>query len=145
MVAELVAGFYSSGAPRTPRDLMIVVPMYLLIFLLAFDRGLIAEALRARWLRKLGEWSFAIYMVQFIVLILLPFAGLRSMRWAEATLAVLGAAVAGGVAHRFIERPVGELMRERLLSASAASVTTGHAPSSGGAASPLDRRPARRR
>ena len=115
MVAELVAGFYSSGAPRTPRDLMIVVPMYLLIFLLAFDRGLIAEALRARWLRKLGEWSFAIYMVQFIVLILLPFAGLRSMRWAEATLAVLGAAVAGGVAHRFIERPVGELMRERLL------------------------------
>ena len=145
VVAELVAGFYSSGAPRTPRDLMIVVPMYLLIFLLAFDRGLIAEALRARWLRKLGEWSFAIYMVQFIVLILLPFAGLRSMRWAEATLAVLGAAVAGGVAHRFIERPVGELMRERLLSASAASVTTGHAPSSGGAASPLDRRPARRR
>ena len=54
-------------------------------------------------------------MVQFIVLILLPFAGLRSMRWAEAALAVLGAAVAGGVAHRFIERPVGELMRERLL------------------------------
>jgi hypothetical protein len=73
-----------------------VVPMYLLIFLLAFDRGLIAEALRARWLRKLEEWSFAIYMVQFIVLILLPFAGLRSIRCAEATLAVLGAAVAGG-------------------------------------------------
>ena len=145
VVAELVAGFYSSGAPRTPRDLMIVVPMYLLIFLLAFDRGLIAEALRARWLRKLGEWSFAIYMVQFIVLILLPFAGLRSIRWAEATVAVLGAAVAGGLAHRFIERPVGELMRERLLSASAGSITTGHAPSSGGAASPLDRRPARRR
>ena len=145
VVAELVAGFYSSGAPRTKGDLMIVVPMYLLIFLLAFDRGLIAEVLRARWLRKLGEWSFAIYMVQFIVLILLPFAGLRSMRWAEATLAVLGAAVAGGLAHRFIERLVGELMRERLLSASAASVTTGHAPSSGGAASPLDRRPARRR
>jgi len=115
VVAELVAGFYSSGIPRTKGDLMIVVPMYLLIFLLAFDRGLIAEALHARWLRKLGEWSFAIYMVQFIVLILLPFGGLRSMRWAEATLAVLGAAVAGGLAHRFIERPVGELMRERLL------------------------------
>jgi peptidoglycan/LPS O-acetylase OafA/YrhL len=102
VVAELVAGFYSSGAPRTKWDLMIVVPMYLLIFLLAFDRGLIAEALHARWLRKLGEWSFAIYMVQFIVLILLPFAGVRSMRWAEATLAVLGAAVVGGLAHRFI-------------------------------------------
>jgi peptidoglycan/LPS O-acetylase OafA/YrhL len=115
VVAELAAGFYSSGAPRTKWDLMIVVPMYLLIFLLAFDRGLIAEALHARWLRKLGERSFAIYMVQFIVLVLLPFAGLRSMRWAEATLAVLGAAVAGGFAHRFIERPMGELMRRSLL------------------------------
>jgi len=115
VVAELVVGFYSSGAPRTKWDLMIVVPMYLLIFLLAFDRGLIAEALHARWLRKLGEWGFAIYMVQFIVLVLLPFAGLRSMRWAEAPLAVLGAAVAGGLAHRFIERPVGELMRRSLL------------------------------
>jgi peptidoglycan/LPS O-acetylase OafA/YrhL len=50
-----------------------------------------------------------------IVLILLPFAGLRSMRWAEATLVVLCAAVAGGLAHRFIERPVGELMRRSLL------------------------------
>jgi hypothetical protein len=37
------------------------------------------------------------------------------MRWVEATLAVLGAAVAGGLAHRFIERPVGELMRRSLL------------------------------
>jgi peptidoglycan/LPS O-acetylase OafA/YrhL len=54
-------------------------------------------------------------MVQFIVLVLLPFAGLRPVRWVEATVAVLGAAVAGGLAHRFIERPVGELMRERLL------------------------------
>jgi peptidoglycan/LPS O-acetylase OafA/YrhL len=139
VVAELVAGFYSSGIPRTKWDLMIVVPMYLLIFLLAFDRGLIAGALHARWLRKLGEWSFAIYMVQFIVLILLPFAGLRSMRWVEATLAVLGAAVARGRA----DAP--EPAQTRGPMSGGRLGERDHMPSSGGSLSPLDRRPARRR
>lgn len=48
VLAAVVAGFSLSGPPRTARDLMVAGPMFALIFVLAFDRGLIARALHAR-------------------------------------------------------------------------------------------------
>jgi peptidoglycan/LPS O-acetylase OafA/YrhL len=112
VLAAAGAGFSLSGPPRTARDLMVAGPMFALIFVLAFDRGLIARALHARWLLKLGEWSFAIYMVQYTVMVALP---VTASPWLQGTLAIAGSIVAGGLAWRFIERPVAEVMRRRLL------------------------------
>jgi peptidoglycan/LPS O-acetylase OafA/YrhL len=106
-----------SGPARTPLDLVIAVPIFALIFLLAFDKGLIARALHAPGLMKLGEWSFAIYMVHYIAMYFLPSFGLPERPW-QAFIGGLAASIAtGALAWRFVERPLGEAMRRRLLSA----------------------------
>jgi len=117
VLAAVAAGFYLSGPPRTARDLMVAGPMFALIFVLAFDRGLVATALHARWLLKLGEWAFAIYMVQYVVMVALPVRGPAAAPWIQGMLAIGGSIVAGGLAWRFIERPLAEVMRRRLLTA----------------------------
>ena len=94
---------------------MIAGPIFVLVFLLAFDRGLVAQALHAPWLRKLGEWSFATYMVHYTVLAVLPLARLQATPWLDCVVGIGGSVVAGGLAWRFIERPGGEIMRRRLL------------------------------
>jgi peptidoglycan/LPS O-acetylase OafA/YrhL len=116
-LAAVAAGLCLSGPARTSRDLMIAGPIFALVFLLAFDRGLVAHALRAPWLMKLGEWSFAIYMVHYTVLGLLPVAKLQTTPWLDCMVGIGGSIVAGGLAWRFIERPGGEVMRRRLLKA----------------------------
>jgi len=60
---------------------MVAASIFALIFVLAFDRGLIARALHAPALMKLGEWSFAIYMVHYIVMCMLPALGLPESPW----------------------------------------------------------------
>lgn len=116
-LAAVVAGFCFSGPPRTARDLMVAGPMFALIFVLAFDRGLIATALHARWLLTLGEWSFAIYMVQYTVMGVVPSLGFAASPWLQGMLGVAGSIVVGGLAWRFIERPLGEVIRRSLLKA----------------------------
>ena len=111
----VVAAFSSSGPPRTARDLMVAGPMFALIFVLAFDRGLIARALHTRWLLKLGKWAFAIYMVQYVVTVAVPRQGPAATPWFQGMLAIAGAIGAGGLAWRFIERPLADVMRRRLL------------------------------
>jgi len=97
--------------------LVVAGPMFALIFVLASDRGLVARALHARWLLKLGEWAFAIYMVQYVVMVALPVRGPAAAPWIQGMLAIAGSIVAGGLAWRFIERPLAEVMRRRLLTA----------------------------
>jgi peptidoglycan/LPS O-acetylase OafA/YrhL len=113
----VVVGLGWSGPARTPFDLIIATPIFALIFLLAFDKGLLARALRVPWLMKLGEWSFAIYMVHYIVACLLPFLGLPEGPWAACIAGVGGSIAAGALAWRFVERPLGDAMRRRLLDA----------------------------
>lgn len=116
-LTAVVTGFYLTGPPRTARDLVVAGPMFALIFVLASDRGLVASALHARWLLKLGEWAFAIYMVQYAVMVALPVRGPAAAPWIQGMLAISGSIVAGGLAWRFIERPLAEVMRRRLLTA----------------------------
>ena len=113
----VAAGLGWGGPARTPFDLVIAAPIFALIFLLAFDKGLIARALHAPGLMKLGEWSFAIYMVHYIAMYFLPSFGLPE-RPGQAFIGGLAASIAtGALAWRFVERPLGEAMRRRLLSA----------------------------
>jgi peptidoglycan/LPS O-acetylase OafA/YrhL len=117
VLATVAAGFCLGGPARTPLDLVIAVPIFALIFLLAFDKGLIARALHTPGLMKLGEWSFAIYMVHYIAMYFLPSFGLPDRPW-QAFIGGLAASIAAGaLAWRFVERPLGDAMRRRLLSA----------------------------
>ena len=52
-------------------------PLFVIVFVLAFDRGLIALLFQSGPLRLLGEWSFAIYMGQTTFLQLLRVAEQR--------------------------------------------------------------------
>lgn len=117
MLGAVTAALCLSGPARTPGDLMVAMPIFGLVFLLAFDRGLIARALHVPWLMKLGEWSFAIYMVHYIVMSLLFAFRLQETPWLGYIAGIGGSIVAGGLAWRFVERPLGEAMRRRLLNA----------------------------
>jgi peptidoglycan/LPS O-acetylase OafA/YrhL len=55
---------YETGWAHTPKDIWFALALYLLIFVIAFDRGFLARAFATRPLLKLGEWSYAIYMGQ---------------------------------------------------------------------------------
>ena len=116
-LATVAAGLCLSGPARTPLDLVIAVPIFALIFLLAFDKGLIARALHAPGLMKLGEWSFAIYMVHYIAMYFLPSFGLPERPWLTFIGGLAASIAAGALAWRVVERPLGEAMRRRLLSA----------------------------
>jgi peptidoglycan/LPS O-acetylase OafA/YrhL len=111
----VLAGALLLGGPaRTPRDLMIVAPMFALLFMLAHDRGLVAQALHVSWLTKLGEWSFAVYMVHYPVLYLLVGVELLPPSPLTCVIGLASSVAMGGLACRFVERPLGEAMRRRL-------------------------------
>jgi peptidoglycan/LPS O-acetylase OafA/YrhL len=116
VLVAVAAGLCLSGPARTARDLMVAAPIFGLVFVLAFDRGLIARALHAPWLMKLGEWSFAIYMVHYAMSVV-PTLGVLETPWLACMVGLGGSIVAGGLAWRFVERPLGEAMRRRTLSA----------------------------
>ena len=63
-LAFLYWATYHTGWSHTPRDIWFALALYVLVFVLAFDRGFLAYAFSTRPLLKLGEWSYAIYMGQ---------------------------------------------------------------------------------
>jgi peptidoglycan/LPS O-acetylase OafA/YrhL len=60
----LLGVLYRTGWSHTPQDIWTALALFLLIFVLAFDRGFLAGALATAPMLKLGEWSYAIYMGQ---------------------------------------------------------------------------------
>ena len=54
-------------------DIFTVLPLMVLVFALAFDRGLVARALQMRLPQILGEWSYAIYLGQTTWLLAIRF------------------------------------------------------------------------
>ena len=64
---------------------------------------------------KLGEWSFAIYMVHYIVMCMLPALGLPESPWLACLAGVGGSITVGALGWRLVERPLGEAMRRKLL------------------------------
>ena len=123
-LAALLVAFYFGGAPKTANDTFAVLPILAFVFLLAFDRGLIARALWAKPLQIVGEWSFGIYMVHFTFLQMLQVAKQTVyapsgewgaiMWWGEPAIILALSLLGGWALTRFVERPGGELLRKRL-------------------------------
>jgi peptidoglycan/LPS O-acetylase OafA/YrhL len=66
-------GIFDNGWSHTTQDIYTVVPMFWLVYVLAFDRGFAARFMQTRTMTKLGEWSYAIYMGQTAWLQLIRF------------------------------------------------------------------------
>ncbi|NWH07207.1 MAG: acyltransferase [Alphaproteobacteria bacterium] len=132
--ALLVAAFLYGGKPRSHADLAIAGLLAALIFLLAFDRGLIARAVTHPLIMKLGELSLAIYLTHFFFIQLVrmlrryaypapdmvvfgaPFSALfPAVHWIELAFVMACATFFGWLLHRYLEQPAGTALR-RLLS-----------------------------
>ena len=124
--AALLYAMYHTGWSHTPRDYWVVPPMMALVFVLAFDRGVLARIFQSAPLRLLGEWSFAIYMGQTTFLQLLRVAEQRaypnpSPDWAhrihilEPIALVILCTFWGAVLYYLVERPSSSLLKKHWL------------------------------
>ncbi len=71
LIFALFYAIYHTGWSHTRRDIWTVLPMMALVFALAFDRGLVAAALKTRLPQVMGGWSYAIYLGQTFGLLLI--------------------------------------------------------------------------
>jgi len=118
-----------TGWSHTRMDIFTVLPQMALVFVLAFDRGVIARLLKMRLPQLLGEWSYAIYLGQTAWLLairyfeqrLYPppeaivlgtrFSGL--IWWLEPLLLVIICVLWGGLLAEFIELPAAGWLRRQ--------------------------------
>jgi peptidoglycan/LPS O-acetylase OafA/YrhL len=118
---------YATGWAHSLRDYWMLPPLFAIIIVLAFDRGLVADLFQSTPLRLLGEWSFAIYMGQTTFLQLLRVAEQRlysnpPVQWAHAIhiiepAVLLVLCIAWGAALYYaIERPANARLRRNWLS-----------------------------
>ncbi len=126
----LLWAIYETGWAHRWVDIYTVLAMVPLIFLLSFDRGALAEALKTRIPRNLGAWSYAIYMGQTAPLQLLRYAKVRLYpagdaivlgrswaswepvwHWLEPALLVAVAILWGYLLFRFVEQPAARQLR----------------------------------
>jgi peptidoglycan/LPS O-acetylase OafA/YrhL len=77
-VLLLLDAIYRTEWAHKPSDIYVALAMDLLILFLAFDRGILARALKTGPVLKLGEWSYAIYMGQTFFL---QFIRYLEQRW----------------------------------------------------------------
>ena len=121
---------YRTGWSHSPRDIWFTSSLYVMIFVLAFDRGFLARALASTIPRRLGEWSYAIYMGQTFWLQAVRtleqrwyppgdtmVLGLRFsdvMWWAEPFLLMAVCIGWGALLAIYIEHPVNARLRRRL-------------------------------
>jgi peptidoglycan/LPS O-acetylase OafA/YrhL len=132
--AWLLYGIYETGWSHRPQDIDTALPIMALVFALAFDRGILAEALKTPVPIVLGEWSYAIYMGQTAVLQFMrhaqmhlypaptaivfgqPWAAWEPIwHWLEPALLVTVAVVWGWLLFTLIERPANSALRRLLL------------------------------
>lgn len=64
---------YAIGWSHSPKDIWTAGALFLLIFAVAFDRGFLAKFFALSPMRKLGEWSYGIYMGQIFWLQLIRY------------------------------------------------------------------------
>jgi peptidoglycan/LPS O-acetylase OafA/YrhL len=70
-VGALFYAIYNTGWAHTAMDIWTVLPMMALVLALSFDRGIVAEALKMRIPQLLGGWSYAIYIGQTFMLLII--------------------------------------------------------------------------
>ena len=71
VVLTLFYAIYNTGWSHTAMDIFTVLPMMALVLALAFDRGIVAGALKTRIPQTLGGWSYAIYIGQTFGLLII--------------------------------------------------------------------------
>ncbi len=127
MLLLLLDAIYRTQWAHRAADIWVVWPMDAFVFLLAFDRGIIARALQHAVPQKLGEWSYAIYMGQTAWLQLIRFFEQRTYppdttmmlgwRWVDfiwwlEPLALLGVCIVwGALLAILIEHPANARLR----------------------------------
>lgn len=120
----------NTGWSHTRMDIFTVLPLMALVFVLAFDRGLVARLLQMRLPQILGEWSYAVYLGQTAWLLGIrffeqrlypapnamvlgtPFSSL--IWWLEPTCLVTVCVLWGGFLAEFVELPAAAALRRRL-------------------------------
>ncbi|HEY5046530.1 MAG TPA: acyltransferase [Rhizomicrobium sp.] len=143
VLAWLFYGIYCTGWSHRPQDIYTALPIMALVFVLCFDRGFLATALKTRLPVALGEWSYAIYIGQTAVLQFLRFAQMRLYpapadivlgrpwsawqpfwHWLEPTLLVVAAVAWGWLVFTLIERPANAALRRLFAGAPARAATS---------------------
>lgn len=132
LMGLLVYAMLNTGWSHTRMDIFTVLPMMALVFALAFDRGILAELLKTKLPRKLGEWSYAVYLGQTTWLLGLrffeqrfypapdslvfgmPFSSL--IWWLEPLCLVLVCILWGGLLAQCVELPIANLLRSKFAS-----------------------------
>jgi len=115
----LLDAIYRTAWAHKPEDIYVALAMALLIFTLAFDRGVLARALSAAPVLKLGEWSYAIYIGQTVWLQLIRYFEQRwypnvdpgAIWWIEPFALLAVCTVWGALLTRFVEVPANRLLR----------------------------------
>lgn len=130
VVGALFYAIYNTGWSHTGKDIWTVLPMMALVFALAFDRGIVADALKTRIPQILGGWSFAIYIGQTFMLLIIrvfeqrlypppmtPVLGTTFISlswWLEPLMLVLCCIAWGALLATFIEHPAAAWLKRRL-------------------------------
>ncbi len=128
VLALLFCALYYGGPARTPNDMVVVAFEMVLIFVLAFDRGIVARIFQTKPFILLGEWSYGIYLLQFPMIQLLRTLrqyypaewrplGLHSSEvfWIEIGLLMLATIALSALLTRTLEQPINHYMRRRLV------------------------------
>jgi peptidoglycan/LPS O-acetylase OafA/YrhL len=128
--ALLLWAIYDTGWAHRPEDIYTALAMVPLVFVLSFDRGVLARFFQTKPLRTLGEWSYAIYIGQTACLQLLrhlrlhdypaptdivlgrPWAAWEPVwHWLEPSLLVAAAVLWGYLIFAIVERPSAAFLR----------------------------------
>ena len=129
LLTLLIYVVMNTGWSHTRMDIFTVLPLIMLVFALAFDRGLVARALQTRLPQVMGEWSYAIYLGQTAWLLGIRFLEQRIypapdamvlgtrfsslVWWLEPTALVITCVLWGGLLAEFVELPVAARLRRR--------------------------------
>ena len=130
LLALLAYVFTQIGWSHTHNDIYIALTMQAFVFVLAFDKGWLADLLKLRGPQVLGAWSYAVYLgqtfwLQYMRVIEFRFypppdtivLGTKFSTltwWLEPTLLVLVCAVWGGLLANWVEKPAAKWLRARL-------------------------------
>ncbi|HEX3431304.1 MAG TPA: acyltransferase [Rhizomicrobium sp.] len=136
VLAWLIYAIYNTGWSHRPSDIYTALAVIALVFVLSFDRGLLAKAFAIPPLLVLGEWSYAIYIGQTPILQLLRHAQMHLYpapgdivlgrtwaawqplwHWLEPALLVLAAVAWGALLYVAVEKPASVWLKRRGSSA----------------------------
>ena len=141
LLALLAYVFTQIGWSHTGNDLYMALTLQAFVFVLAFDKGWLAELLKLRGPQVLGDWSYAIYLGQTFWLQYMRVIEFRFypppdtivfgtkfstlMWWLEPTLLILACAAWGALLAEWVEKPAATWLRRRLDRPRAAAPPSG--------------------